>query len=47
MDVRFLQDPITRSAVVAGAFELSILRSLLDEHHLCVINCVCLEDKAI
>lgn len=33
MNIRFLKTSITRSAIISRAFKLSILRSLLDEHH--------------
>ncbi|KAL0552698.1 hypothetical protein IC582_011819 [Cucumis melo] len=33
MNIRFLKTSITRSAKISRPFKLSILRSLLDEHH--------------
>jgi hypothetical protein len=47
MDIRFLKTSVTRSAIVASSFELSILWSLLDEHHFCTIYCISLNVRAV
>lgn len=43
MDIRFLETSITGSAIVTRPFELSVLRSLLDEHHFGTIYSICLQ----
>lgn len=45
MDEGLLKTSITGSAIVSRPLELSVLRSLLDEHHFCTIYSICLFEK--
>ena len=47
MNKRLLKTSITGGAVVSRTFELPVLRSLLDEHHLSTIDSISLTNNTI